>query len=654
MAKEMRPNWLPGLAWIVLFYNLPVIAWGAFVRLSFSGDGCGSHWPDCDGSLVPAFVDQKTIIEFTHRIMSAVDGLLVLALFIAAIRFYGLKSRVGAAATTVLFFTIVEALLGRWLVKANLVGYDASVSRAVSLGVHLSNTFILIGSMLVLAVFVSSDCVPKLRKAGAVGWALFLGMVSLLAVSVSGTVTSLGDTLYPVSNTGAAIREAMNPANHFLIQLRILHPPIAVAVGAFIVLLVGLVAHLRPNAQGSKLAKWLVMGYGAQLGLGALAVFLKAPDWMAIVHLVVADSLWIGLVWFAMLALASPARVLDDGTVSAPTEKPTLKDYVALTKPRVISLLLFTTITALIAAAGGFPGWMLLVAVSVGGYLSAGAANAINMVIDRDIDGAMARTSTRPTVTHRISSAQALVFAFVLASLSFVVLWWAANLLTAALALAGLAFYVVVYTLILKRRTWHNIVIGGAAGAVPPLVGWAAVTDNLNSVAWILFAIVFVWTPVHFWALALMIKDDYAKANIPMLPVVKGDRATAIQILVYGVVTAAVSLAPALITSGGLPVVREIYVIGAILLNAPLLLLCVRLLKNTDRPAAFGLFKYSMVYLALLFLLFAVDRTQPNRAAQAPVTASAPSRLETRLVAGPAQADIVRNSEKDSIHGSAL
>jgi protoheme IX farnesyltransferase len=269
----------------------------------------------------------------------------------------------------------------------------------------------------------------------------------------------------------------------------------------------------------------------------------------------------------------------------------------------VISLLLFTTITAMFAAAGGWPGLWLLLWVSIGGYMSAGAANTINMVIDRDIDGTMKRTAKRPTVTQNISSQNALLFGFALAAGSFVILWSAANLLSAMLALAGLAFYVVIYTLILKRRTWQNIVIGGAAGSFPPLVGWAAVTNQVTPLAWLLFAIIFVWTPVHFWALALMIKEDYANAGVPMLPVVRGERATVIQIGFYAVLTTIISALPVL-----LPHVGWEYFAIAMLLNGFLLARCLQLYVHTDRPRAVSLYKYSMLYLALLFLTLAVDR----------------------------------------------
>jgi protoheme IX farnesyltransferase len=297
-----------------------------------------------------------------------------------------------------------------------------------------------------------------------------------------------------------------------------------------------------------------------------------------------------------------PATLYATGEVSA-TERPTYKDYIVLTKPKVISLLLFTTLAAMFIAARGWPGTTLFIAVALGGYMSAGAANAINMVIDRDIDGRMKRTSKRPTVTQKIPSRDALYFSLSLAFASFGILWWASNLLAALLSLAGLVFYVCVYTLLLKRRTWHNIVIGGAAGAFPPLVGWAAVTGSLSPLAWYLFAIIFVWTPAHFWALALMIKDDYAEVGVPMLPVVLGDRVTVIQIAVYAVLTAIISILP---LAQGLVGMGYVYV--AALLNVILVARSAQLVRKIDRPHALSMYKYSMAYLALLFLAMAVDQ----------------------------------------------
>ncbi|GIW31252.1 MAG: hypothetical protein KatS3mg071_1426 [Meiothermus sp.] len=287
----------------------------------------------------------------------------------------------------------------------------------------------------------------------------------------------------------------------------------------------------------------------------------------------------------------------------ASTERATWRDYFWLTKPRVISLLLFTTLAAMFIAAGGWPGLGLFLVVFVGGYMAAASANVFNMVIDRDIDGRMKRTAQRPTVTDKISSREATLFATVLMLLSFVLLWWGANLTTALLAMAGLGWYVLVYTLYMKRRFWSNIVIGGAAGAFPPLVGWAAVTGELSLFAWYLFLIIFFWTPVHFWALSLMIKDDYAAVGVPMLPVVRGERETAYQIGLYAILTTVITLVPVLMGE-----LRWVYLLAALLLNGWLLLYSWRLYQTLERNWTLTLYKYSMLYLALLFVAMAIDR----------------------------------------------
>ncbi len=287
----------------------------------------------------------------------------------------------------------------------------------------------------------------------------------------------------------------------------------------------------------------------------------------------------------------------------------TWRDYLTLTKPKVISLLLLTTVGAMFIAARGFPGWLALVGVLVGGYMSAGAAGVFNMVYDRDIDVRMRRTSTRPTVTQVVSTRNALLFGVALTLLSFLSIALTTNLLAALLSWAGIAFYVIVYTMWLKRATWQNIVIGGAAGAIPPLVGWAAVTGDLSLLAWVLFALVFVWTPVHFWALALMIKDEYRRVGVPMAPAVIGERATVMQMVMYAVLTIVLTVVPFFLHA-----FSPAYFLAALALNVVLAARVLRLFhlarqgEPIDRVVALPLYKYSMAYLALLFLSMALDR----------------------------------------------
>ena len=279
-----------------------------------------------------------------------------------------------------------------------------------------------------------------------------------------------------------------------------------------------------------------------------------------------------------------------------------VKAYFLLTKPRVIELLLVTTVPAMVLAADGLPSLGLIGAVLLGGALSAGGANTINCWIERDRDQVMRRTHSRPIPAGDISPNAALVFGLALEAIAFVWLTLTVNLLSAALSVSAMLFYIFVYTIWLKPRSPQNIVIGGAAGAVPALVGWAAVTNSLSVSAWVMFAIVFCWTPPHFWALSVRYREDYAKAGIPMLPVVVGTAAAARQILVYAVVTVVVSFA--LVPVSG---VGWIYGITALVLGVMFVAAAFALLRKPTPEAALKLFHFSNTYLALLFVAIAVD-----------------------------------------------
>jgi protoheme IX farnesyltransferase len=279
-----------------------------------------------------------------------------------------------------------------------------------------------------------------------------------------------------------------------------------------------------------------------------------------------------------------------------------LAAYVALTKPRIIELLLVTTLPTMFVAERGLPPVWLMVATLAGGALAAGGANALNMVIDRDIDRVMHRTRNRPLVTGVLTPRQALVFALALEVVAFAELWAAVNLLSACLAVSATLFYVFVYTLWLKRSSSQNIVIGGAAGAVPVLVGWSAVTGTLGWTPVALFALIFIWTPPHFWALAVKYQDDYRAANVPMLPAVASFRRTATSIVAYTIALVAVSFAVAPVGHLG-----AVYVASAAVLGAIFLVLVVQLRLRATQKAAMRVFGYSITYLTLLFVAMAVD-----------------------------------------------
>jgi protoheme IX farnesyltransferase len=280
-----------------------------------------------------------------------------------------------------------------------------------------------------------------------------------------------------------------------------------------------------------------------------------------------------------------------------------LADYYELTKPRIIVLLLITTLAAMVMAAHGLPPLGLVLATLLGGALAAGSAGAFNCVIDRDIDRLMARTAHRPLAVGRIAVPAAVLFASALGAGAFAILYLLVNPLAAWLSLAGNVYYVVIYTLWLKRATPLNIVIGGAAGAIPPLVGWAAVTHTVGAPALALFALIFLWTPPHFWSLALMVETDYHRANVPMLPNVRGVAHTKLQIFIYTLVLVGVSLALTPLGIMGLW-----YLVPAAILGALFIFDAWRMLRGATQPLARILFRYSLAYLALMCAAMVLDR----------------------------------------------
>ena len=595
-------------AWFLVAYTILVVAWGAFVRASFSGDGCGEHWPLCNGTWLPDARKPSTLIEFFHRITSGLMGPMVIALMVMAYKAFPKGHQARKVALGTVFFTVTEALVGAKLVLQGWVAADPSMARALWMSIHLVNTFMLLACLITVAVYASGAEQVKWRSQGPVLLSAIVGLFAMIALGVSGAITALGDMLFPAKSVVDGVVQDLAPTGHFLIQLRVYHPIIATSVGVVMVVLATLVSVWRPDPRVKRLSRFTLMLFLAQMVVGMANVLLLAPVWMQLVHLLLADLLWMSFVMLSVISLGKDLLPVSQAAVEMPHVEPlrgrdAVRAYIALTKPRVISLLLFTTVAAMFIAKGGWPGGWLLIAVTIGGYCAAGSANAINMVYDRDIDVRMERTAKRPTVTAEIPASHALIFAAALAAISFGLLTYAANVLAAIMAMAGLLFYVFIYTMLLKRRTWHNIVIGGAAGAFPPLVGYSAITGQLNPLSWVLFGIIFVWTPVHFWALALVIQDEYKDAGIPMLPVVHGDRATVIQIAIYTLLTVIVSAIPLFQGEAKL-----LYLASAAFLNVILVIRTLELVKVPERPQAMRLFKFSMLYLALLFTTIAIDR----------------------------------------------
>jgi protoheme IX farnesyltransferase len=351
------------------------------------------------------------------------------------------------------------------------------------------------------------------------------------------------------------------------------------------------------------IAAWVAHRQLRRSSFAALGLFLVAIGFGGLLSLT--GSAWArgAHVGFAALAFAGALWVAAETLRGAPAPRGAWRDYVTLTKPRIMTLLLWTGLCGMLVGAQGVPPLRLVVVTMTGLALACGGASALNHVLDADIDRLMgSRTEQRPVASGRVAPSRALEFGLALSALSFVLLASFVNVLTALLALFGNLFYVLVYTRWLKRTTPQNIVIGGAAGAVPPLVGWAAATGNLSVPAIALFAIVFVWTPPHFWALALLIKESYAAAKVPMLPNVRGDRETARQIVLYTVGMIAVTVAPFALGWSG-----AVYLGGALVLGAIFLWLALKLQRDLSKRRAAILFHYSLLYLALLFAAMALD-----------------------------------------------
>src|SRR5213595_1616137 len=590
------------LVYASLLASFLVVVWGGIVRVTGSGLGC-PDWPLCHGQFLPS-LDPATRIEWTHRFLAIVSGLTVAAMVVWTIVIYRADRRVLAIALVAAVLYPLQAVLGAITVVLELPPEWVTI--------HLANAELLLAALTVFAVVVRW---PSATGARAPGWTwlaiaaaagTFVLLVSGAYVrGVNATVACPGWPLCGEPNAPAnAIYTTANrlyPTIDFPstgpAAIAMLHRYIAAGVGLLVIAAcVEAWRHRRETAGLGPLAVATAAICIAQVAIGAANPLSGFSPWALGAHPAAASLLWCSVVALAAVAWrpASHQRAL-------------VADLIALTKPAIMSLLLLTALGGMFLAARGVPPFGILAATLIGGAAASGGAASLNQYFDRDIDERMRRTRKRPLPAHRVSNGLAIWWGIALNVVAFVVLALFANLLAATLALAGTVFYILVYTICLKRSTAQNIVIGGAAGAIPPLVGWAAITGSLDLSAWLLFAIVFFWTPAHFWALALLIRDDYERAGIPMLPVVRGDEATAWNILAY-----AASLLPLtllLFIIGGL---GYLYLAAAIILGALFIAYAFRLLRGgavRRRTMARAVYLYSLLYLALLFVAIMVDST---------------------------------------------
>ncbi|MGH2705849.1 MAG: heme o synthase [Actinomycetota bacterium] len=570
---------------------LVLITVGGLVRASGSGLGC-PDWPRCHGRLLPP-LDPHAIIEYSHRLAASVTGILVLALAIVAWVRYRSSPSIFWPSFGALIVVIFQGGLGRLVVREEL--------KAHLVALHFGTSLVLLGLLVLVAVNAALGRRGRLGPLARLGVAAAAGSfsVALVGAVVVQWKASLAFADWPLMAGSVFPRDfASTPLIHYVHRLG------ALALGVLIVVMA--IRAMRPPRDRvlvalahTSLGLWI-----AQVLAGGLNVLTRLAPAAMVTHVSLGAMLWAATLAFAVAAYRRTAAA-----EPAPAAQPvagvaaTLKAYFALTKPRVIELLLITTVPAMIAAAGGWPPAGLVLATLVGGAMAAGGANAINCYLDRDIDERMERTSNRPLPTHQVEAVKALRFGIVLSVVALVWLTLTVNLLAASLAVSAILFYVFVYTIWLKRSTPSNIVIGGAAGAVPVLVGWAAVRGQVEIPALVMFAIVFYWTPPHFWALALRYSDDYAAAGVPMLPVARGVPETTRHIVLYSVVLVGVSLLL-------YPAARlgNLYLIAAVVLGGLFVAEALRLRRRPDLRRAMSLFRLSITYLTLLFAVVAIDR----------------------------------------------
>jgi heme o synthase len=573
-----------------------LIAAGGLVRATDSGLGC-PDWPLCFGEWIPP-ADLHAWIEHSHRLVAAAFvGPLVGAVALITVFSHRRRDRpLLAAAALAGVLVIVQSLLGAAVV---LQGLAAELVTA-----HLAMALTVLAATIVIAERASHGPMPAtqgrptlMRLVVATALAIFAQM--LLGSWVTGQGAGLAFADVPLMDGALVPAISTEPE-----AIHAGHRALGVAVAALVAWTAISVYRSTDAPTPRRLAVSMVLLVAVQLVLGVLNVASRLSALFVVPHLAVGAALWGASVWLLLATrrlrraeIRAPAATTRQGPIDA------VRAYIALMKPRIIELLLVTTIPTMVLAAGGLPEPWLVAAVVLGGTLAAGGANAINMYVDRDIDDVMRRTRHRPLPRHAVAPRAALAFGIGLSVAAFAWLALTVNLLSAVLALSATCFYVFVYTLWLKRTTPQNIVIGGAAGCVPVLVAWAAVTGEVGLPALVLFAIVFYWTPPHFWALAMRYRGDYAAASVPMLPVVRGEAETARQIVLYTIALVAVSLLLFPAAGMGLIYLAAAVVLGGLYLWRALVLRA----HAEDGGAAIGLFRYSISYLTLLFAAVAVD-----------------------------------------------
>jgi protoheme IX farnesyltransferase len=588
-----------------------LIVLGGSVRVTDSGTGCGNSWPMCNGHLLPA-LEYHQLVEWNHRLFAALVGGLMIVTVGSTLLWYRRPRRLLFMALLAGVTYVGQAILGGITVLLDL---DHTWVAA-----HMGNSMLLLGSLVLLATFARTDqsSTPAQDKTSralrylALATLIWTFAAMLTGSAVVGAEADVACPSWPQCSDTNILPITGDQWINFGHRL---------AVGLSDVLMLLLAAAVwrfrRDDRRLLRSVHVLALLYVSQVFLGAFTVWLDAPAALRGAHLALAAATWATLVMMTTFIWLGRS---DTHIPQAPGGRRTrifarqaelvpepVRVYFSLIKPRVIPLLLVPTVASMLMAAAQHPTHRnlleLVLLTMLGGTLAAGGAHAINQYLDRDIDARMRRTKARPVVTGRVSPNRALTFGIVLSVLAFAQLSLTVNLVAALLAIAGNLFYVFVYTIWLKRTSIQNIVIGGAAGAVPPLVGWAAVTGDIGLPALLFFAIIFFWTPAHFWALALVRQEDYRAAGIPMRPVVKGETDTRRAILAYALILALVTLLPFATQS-----LSWLYLVSAAVLGLVFVIRAIELNRRASIARAWNLFKFSNTYLALLYLAMVLDR----------------------------------------------
>jgi heme o synthase len=583
--------------------TLLLVVVGGLVRATDSGLGCPG-WPTCFGRWIPP-LEYHAIIEYSHRLLASIVVVLIGLQTFVAWKDYRRVRQITRPATLAAVLVVVQAGLGGIVVEGEL--------EATLVTLHFATAMALLG---VLAhVTASSFCTVRLPTKGPAiaGSDPAFARLTVVTAAAAGVLLVVG-AYVRAEAAGLAFRDwplmdgRLVPTLGGAATWMFAHRVLAALV---LVLVIWLAIRARTMVNRSKdlviMSTVTLALYGAQVLVGAANVWTELSAASVTAHVALSAAIW-GI----LVAIATVSRRFSAHTTPAETDvrsngkrgtlRQTTAAYFQLTKPRIIVLLLVTTVPAMVLAGRGVPTIGLVLATLVGGAIAAGSANAINCYLDRDIDEVMRRTRRRPLPAHKVTPERALAFGYVLGTISFFFLSIAVNVLAASLALSAIAFYVFVYTMWLKRSSVQNIVIGGAAGAVPALVGWAAVTGSVGLAAWVLFAIVFVWTPPHFWALAMRYSGDYRAAGIPMLPAVRGMEETRKQILLYSLVLFGTSLVLVPVASMGV-----VYTAAAVGLGGWFVWRALRLWRATSPAESMRLFRFSIVYLGALFAAVAAD-----------------------------------------------